>query len=223
MGLRVRADHVFGEVVAAATSAAAQGTGGQLVGAWRSAEAEVDATGKQRLEGAEVVRPRAGEVGGLDPFRKPMTHLGFEQAAQRPGERLLVARRHEQTVHPVDHLLCEGRDRGGEHGQTMYMGEHDVRGGRVAAVGQGEHVVVGQQRRQRLGRHVAVTDLDPADQPRIIGELADDLSAGPPQLTGDRQRDVRHGAHGPQQHVDALVLADQTQGEQANGPRPGVA
>ena len=176
---------------------------------------------RQRLERAEVVRPRPGEVGRLDALGEAAAHVRVAESAQRAGEGALVLRRHEQAVDAVVDLLRERRDVGGEHGQPVRVAEDDVLRRRRRAVGQGEDVVVGEQRGQRVGGHVAVADLDPARERRVGREPADDAAVGAPDLAGDGQRHLGHRAHGAQQHVDALVLADEPEREQPGraGPR----
>ena len=52
-------------------------------------------------------------------------------------------------------------------GSPCACAEDDVLRRRGRAVGQGEDVVVGEQRGQRVGGHVAVADLDPAGERRV--------------------------------------------------------
>ena len=100
----------------------------------------------------------------------------------------------------------------------MGVAEEGVLGGGGAAVGQGEHVVAGQQLGQPVGGDVAGQHGHPVAQVGLGGQLPHGGPAGPPQLAGDGERDAGHLAQGPQQHVDALVLADHAQGEQPRRP-----
>ena len=180
----------------------------------------VDGEGLQR---AEVVRPWPRQVWRLDALGKSAAHLGVAESAQRLGQGALVLGRDEQPVDAVDHLLREGRDVAGEDRQTVRVAEDHVLGRRGRPDGQGEDVVAGEQRGQRVVGHVALADVHPACECRVGREAGDDVAAGAPDLSGDGQRHVRDRPHGAQEDVDPLVLTDESDSEQPGGTGPWAA
>ena len=78
----------------------------------------------------------------------------------------------------------EGADVRGQHREAVALPEQDVLGG-GAAVGQGEDVVAGEQRRQPVGGDVAAVDLDPA---RSRGSWASALTVAPASPPSPRPR-----------------------------------
>ena len=181
----------------------------------RAGRLDVDGGGGQRLDAADVVGPGAGEVGRAHLGAQPVDDAGLGEVAQGGDEGVAVGGRHEQAVDAVAHLLGEGADRAGQHGQPVAQREQGVlRGGGGA---------VGQARRRRgcaissairSAGHVAGVHLDAALEARVGGQLADPAAGIPPHLAGDGEAQVGHVAQGVDEQVDALVVAHDAEREQ---------
>jgi hypothetical protein len=125
----------------------------------------VELPAQPALEGQPVPRPAHDQHAGphaATPLgrgsrrsRQPLAQVGVvEEAADRPGQGLRVARRDQQAVLPVGddlaHAADVGRDRGRPHGERLDEGVREVLPGRgekrrVGATEERQHLVTGQR------------------------------------------------------------------------------
>ena len=99
----------------------------------------------------------------------------------------------------------------------METGQQGVLRGRRRAVGKGDDVVARQEPGDPVRGNVAAVHLDPAVEPRVGRQLADAPAGIPPELARDGEADAGHVTDGVDEEVHALVVADDAQGQEADG------
>ena len=171
----------------------------------------------QCLQAADVRSPRPDRSGGRTADRSRAAYVGSARrcsaatsACSSPGARA-GRRRHDAPAR----RRCRPR---GQHGEPVAVPEQSVlrRGG--AAVGEGQHVVVGEQRGEPVGRDIPAVDLDAVRSRGSSGEGLHGLACLPPHLTGHGEGRAGHLGEGPEEQVDALVLADDPERQSRVGP-----
>jgi hypothetical protein len=141
--------------------------------------------------------------------------LRVAERGQGSGQVVGVVGGAGQGVYVGAHVVGEGAGGGGDHRDAVGEGKQGVLGGGGLAVGQDEGVGRGEQGRDVGGGDVAGTQGHPGREAERGDQLLGVFGAAP-ELACDGQRDVRRDlGQGLEQHVEALVGANDAEEQQA--------